>query len=59
MVVHFRNLRFRNNAGMDFPQCYSNADLLDLDKGRLPTTGVDTEVTCKRCLRYLKKKKGN
>lgn len=48
-VIHFRSIRLRNNAGMDFPACYANATLLDLDKGRLATTGNKEEVTCKKC----------
>lgn len=50
-AIHFRSLRLRNNAGMDFPACYANAPLLDVDKGRLQTTGDPALVTCKRCLR--------
>jgi hypothetical protein len=37
--IHYRNIRLRNNAGMDFPECYAHAELLDCDKGRLITTG--------------------
>jgi hypothetical protein len=47
--MHYRDLRLRNNAGMDFPLCYSMTTPLDTDKGRLPTTGNLEEVTCKRC----------
>ncbi len=53
-IVHFRSLRLYNNAGITMPECYSNARLLDLDKGRLPTTNDKAKVTCKRCLRGLK-----
>jgi hypothetical protein len=45
----------KNNAGMDFPVCYRNAKLLDLDKSRLATTSDDSEVTCKRCQAIVKK----
>lgn len=58
MKVHFRNIRLRVNAGMDFPECYAHADLLDTDKGRLKTTGNRNEVTCKRCLARLDKPGG-
>lgn len=51
MVIHFRSIRLRNNAGIDFPACYASAELLDLDKTRLPTTGEQDKVTCKRCQR--------
>lgn len=50
MKMHFRDIRLRNNAGMDFPLCYAGARLLDLDKSRLPTTGDFNAVECKHCL---------
>jgi hypothetical protein len=53
-VIHFRNIRLRNNAGMDFPECYARAKLLDTDKGRLPTTGDQSKVTCERCRKSIK-----
>jgi hypothetical protein len=53
MKIHLRDIRLRNNAGMDFPQCYVTTANLDIDKSRLPTTGDPKKVTCKRCLRYL------
>jgi len=49
--VHLRNLRLYNNAGMNFPECYAGAKLLDTDKGRLPTSPILEKVTCPRCLR--------
>ena len=57
MKMHYRNLRLYCNAGMRFPECYAYAELLDVDKGRLPTTGKVSEVTCKHCLHQLKTKK--
>ena len=51
MKVHLRSIRLRNNAGMDFPECHSNAKLLDLNKARLATTGELEKVTCKRCIK--------
>lgn len=48
--THMRSIRLRNNAGIDFPVCYSRAKLLDLDKSALPTTGEASECTCKRCM---------
>lgn len=53
-VIHFRSIRLRSNAGMDFPACYANAKMLDLDKSRLTATGAKELVTCKRCLRIIK-----
>ena len=55
MKVHMRHGRLYVNAGMRFPLCYANAELLDLDKTLLPTTGEAKEVTCKHCLRQMKK----
>ena len=49
--IHIRDLRLRNNAGMDFPECQGQAKLLDCDKSRWRTTGSLGEVTCKNCLR--------
>lgn len=50
-IVHFRDIRLRSNAGMDFPACYALAHLLDTAKGYLPTSPDMSEVTCKRCRR--------
>ena len=47
--VHFRNIRMRNNGGIDFPECQTNAALLDLDKTAWATSGNINEVTCKKC----------
>jgi hypothetical protein len=57
-TIHFRDIRLFNNAGMSFPLCYADAELLDLDKARLPTSGREgiAEVTCKRCLRMYPKR---
>jgi len=55
VVVHKRNTSLYTNAGMAFPECYAHSELLDTDKGRLPTTGENAEVTCKRCLLMTKK----
>ena len=51
--LHFRNTRLFVNAGIRFPECYAYAELLDMDKTALPTTGVKKEVTCKNCKRTL------
>ena len=52
--THYRDLRLRNNAGVDFPLCYADAPLLDTAKSYLPTTGRLDSVTCKRCLAITK-----
>ena len=54
--LHYRNIRLFVNAGMSFPECYAYADLLDVEKSALPTTGVKEEVTCKHCLRLMKRR---
>lgn len=51
--VHFRNIRLFVNAGMDFPECYSYAPMLDTEKSSLPTSPRRKEVTCARCLKML------
>lgn len=56
MKIHFCNTRLRVNAGMDFPECYANAQYLDLDKSGLPKTNEREKVTCKRCLASLKRR---
>jgi hypothetical protein len=56
MKVHMKDIRLRNNAGMDFPVCYAGGGkqgLLDLDKTHLPTTGRLDECTCERCKRIF------
>jgi len=54
-TIHFRSIRLRSNAGLDFPACYANARLLDTDKSRLPSTGIRADVTCKRCQRLAER----
>jgi hypothetical protein len=55
MKTHLRDIRLRNNAGMDFPVCQAGARLLDTDKGRWPTTGEWSAVTCLKCLKQAPK----
>lgn len=50
--VHLRDRRLFVNAGVRFPACYANSELLDTDKSKLQTTGTLSEVTCKNCLRF-------
>lgn len=52
---HYRSIRLRNNAGMDFPVCYSRADILDTEKGNLKTTCELSKVTCMNCKRIVGK----
>lgn len=47
-VVHLRDIRLYNNAGMRFPVCHASARLLDLDKSGL-RMDTDEKVTCIRC----------
>ncbi len=53
MKVHLTSMRMLNNAGVNFPLCYSNAKLLDTDKGRLPTAPTLARVTCAHCRRRV------
>lgn len=53
--IHLRDMRLFNNAGMDFPACYTGARFLDCDKGRLLTSPRFKEVTCKHCLNIIRK----
>lgn len=55
-TIHARDIRLANNAGMAFPVCYANAELLDCTKGRLLTTSDFALVTCKRCLKAWPKR---
>jgi hypothetical protein len=51
MKTHMRDIRLRNNGGMDYPVCQANAKLLDLTKAHWPLTGDLTKVTCENCKR--------
>ena len=53
MKIHYRNIRLRNNAGMDIPECKAYAELLDCDSGRWTMTGIKENVTCKKCLKVM------
>jgi hypothetical protein len=53
--IHKIDLRLRVNAGMDFPTCCANEKLLDCDKSRWALTNNKDEVTCKHCLRKMRK----
>lgn len=52
--IHLASMRLLSNAGIDFPLCYSNAKLLDMDKSALPTAVTLTRVTCKHCRRIAR-----
>jgi hypothetical protein len=47
--IHMRDIRLRNNAGLNFPVCSADEETLDLDKGRWVTSGDFDEVTCPTC----------
>ena len=53
-ITHYKNMRLRNNAGMDIPECKAYATILDCDSGRWPMTSDTDGVTCKNCLRSMK-----
>jgi hypothetical protein len=47
--MHLKDNQLYVNAGMNFPTCHADAELLDLEKAWLPLTSEINEVTCKRC----------
>jgi hypothetical protein len=49
-AIHLRDIRLRNNGGMNFPLCRANEKTLDLDKTIWPTSSSMDIVTCKHCL---------
>lgn len=53
--THLRDIRLKNNAGIDFPLCRAQARLLDFDNTELPTSGDMAEVTCNNCKRLAPK----
>jgi hypothetical protein len=52
-AVHKRSVRFYNNAGINFPECRSGDCMLNMDCSSWNITTVDSEVTCKNCLREM------
>jgi len=53
--IHHQDLRLFNNAGMKFPTCKANADMLNLEYCWLPISANIEDVTCKHCLKtYMK-----
>lgn len=52
--MHYRDLRLFNNAGMCYPACKVDDGPLDLDHGRLATSGWPRDVTCPDCLTLIK-----
>ena len=51
MKVHMRSTRHFVNAGMNFPLCRTNEDLLDLDASGWPMEAYPDFVTCDECLK--------
>jgi hypothetical protein len=51
LKVHYRDIRFRNNMGIDFPTCFAGAPILDMEKSYLPTSGNFDLVTCRNCIK--------
>jgi hypothetical protein len=49
--VHLRDNRLFVNAGMNYPTCQANVELLNLDASHWITTGNLNLVTCKHCLK--------
>jgi len=53
--VHLRDLRLRNNAGIEYPCCQANGGLIDLDKP-YKLSSEEKEITCKHCQRAAQRK---
>lgn len=53
--IHFRNMRYFNNAGIRIAECVARQDGL-LDTSSRVTTGEWDKVTCKKCLKYKENK---
>lgn len=63
MKLHLRDIRLRNNAGIDFPVCRTGGEFLDLEATRYPTASTedyekaeDKSIFCKHCLRKWNKR---
>ena len=52
--VHARNIRLFNNGGVEFPECQSHVEFLDMDKSRWETTLFASKITCKVCQKILR-----
>ena len=52
--VHFESIRFKNNAGMEYPECRANGALVDTEL-RWETSGNAQAVTCKHCKKAITK----
>ncbi len=52
-VMHYVHKRLYLNAGISFPACHADRDLLDMDKARLPSTTARALVDCKHCARIM------
>jgi hypothetical protein len=48
--MHYRDLRLFNNAGIAFPACRARDELLNMDCGSWPTSGIPRDVVCPECL---------
>jgi hypothetical protein len=57
--THFTHQRLFVNAGMKFPACEGNAELLNLDAGRWNISSDVYEVTCKKCKKIIFQYKSN
>ncbi len=49
--IHMRDIRMRNNAGINFPVCHANEEMLSLEKTRREIVSDINNVTCKHCLK--------
>jgi hypothetical protein len=55
-AIHIRDLRLRNNAGINFPVCAAEEHLLDLNKSLWTLTTDTNQATCKACKKAFVKR---
>lgn len=55
MKSHISDIRFRNNAGIKFPVCCSQADYLDFSKCNWEFETKE-KATCKNCQKIFAKR---
>lgn len=53
--VHLRDVRFFVNAGMNFPVCQRDAELVDLEKCGWLMSATAEDITCINCIKRAKK----
>lgn len=54
-ATHKRSVRLINNAGMSYPVCRSGSAMLCLDASLWKMSVINERVTCRNCLKVIKK----